>query len=129
MSIHAIAKGRTFWDAIPDGDDFRLRFTDGVEIVCAWASDGPEVKATHFGVITKDRAMHPQFRHVCGKVVHQIMTDGKKLIVRFIDGHELRSDFRRAPQVEAVDVKVRLKQSPIQQMVDRRLSFEMKIGP
>ena len=126
MSINALASGRTFWDAIPDGDDFRLRFTDGVEIVCAWASSGPEVKATHFNVITKDRAIHPQFRHVCGKVVRQVLTDGHKLILQFMDGHELRSDFRRAPQVEGVDVKVMLDQSPIQRMLER--GYSMRIG-
>lgn len=107
MSIHAHAKGRVFRDAIPDGDDFRLRFMDGLELVCAWGSGGPEIKAFAHNVLTADMAIHPQFRYVSGKTVHQVLTDGEKLIIDFTDGHSLRSSFgRRGPVVEGVDVKV-----------------------
>lgn len=108
MSINALAAGRVFFDAVPDGDDFRLRFADGLEIVVAWASSGPEVKAFAQHIITSERALHPQFQYVSGKTVKQVLTDGRKLILQFTDGHELRSDFRRAPAVEAVDARVRL---------------------
>jgi hypothetical protein len=108
MSINAYAAGRQFWDAIPDGDDFRLRFMDGLEIVVSWASSGPEVKDTFQNVVTADRVMHPQFQYVCGKTVKQVLTDGKALVLQFTDGHELRSDFTRAPAVRAVDAKVKL---------------------
>jgi hypothetical protein len=128
MSINAIAAGRTFWDAIPDGDDFRLRFTDGVEIVCAWGSQGPEVKATHFGVITKDRSIHPQFQYVSGKLVRQVLTDGKKLIIQFSDGHELRSDFKRGPKVEAVDVRMKLTEPSFEQFAASALGVDMKFN-
>ena len=93
-------------DAIPDGDDFRLRFADGLEIVCAWGDHGPEVKYCTHNVLTAETDLHPQFRYVTGKTVRQILTDGRKLIVQFTDGHELRSSFRTAPEVEAVDVKI-----------------------
>lgn len=109
MSINAHAAGRRFWDAIADGDDFRLRFMDGVEIVVAWASSGPEVKDVFHNVITADRALNPQFQYVSGKTVKQVLTDGKDLILQFTDGHELRSDFKRAqPEVRAVDAKIAL---------------------
>lgn len=109
MSINAYAAGRRFWDAIPDGDDFRLRFMDGLEIVVAWGSSGPEVKNTFLNVITAERVLNPQFQYVSGKTVKQVLTDGKNLILQFTDGHELRSDFKRAqPEVRAVDVKIKL---------------------
>jgi hypothetical protein len=108
MSINVYAAGRRFWDAIPDGDDFRLRFMDGLEIVVSWASSGPEVNDTCQNVVTADRFMHPQFQYVCGKTVKQVLTDGKALILQFTDGHVLRSDFRRSPEVRAVDAKVKI---------------------
>ena len=108
MSINALAAGRVFVDAVPDGDDFRLRFSDGLEIVVAWASSGPEVKAFAQHIITSERALHPQFQYVSGKTVQQVLTDGRRLILQFTDGHELRSDFRRGPEVRAVDARVRL---------------------
>lgn len=111
-SINSLAAGRIFSDAIPDGDDFRLRFADGLEITVAWASDGPEVKSFMFGVVTTEQALHPQFRYVTGKTVDQVLTDGKQLILAFTDGHELRSDFRRAPKVEGVDVRIRVPAPP-----------------
>lgn len=110
MSINAYATGRRFWDAIPDGDDFRLRFTDGMEIVVAWASTGPEVKDKFLNIVTAERVLNPQFQYVSGKTVKQVLTDGSNLILQFTDGHELRSDFkRRQPEVRAVDVKIKLK--------------------
>lgn len=115
VTITSLAAGRTFRDAIPDGDEFRLRFYDGTEIVCAWASSGPEVKAVNRGVITAEHALHPQFRYVAGKVVEQVLTDGQRLVIVFTDGHELRSDFRRAPAVRGVDVRVSV-ESPLAAM-------------
>lgn len=112
VTIHQLAAGRAFRDAIPDGDDFRLRFMDGLELVCAWASDGPEVKLINQGVITTEQVLHPQFQYVTGKVVRQVLTDGRQLILSFSDGHELRSDFRQAPAVRAVDVRVALPPPP-----------------
>lgn len=112
VTITQLAVGRAFRDAIPDGDDFRLRFTDGLEILCAWASSGPEVKVVNQGVITAEQALHPQFRYVAGKVVRQVLTDGTKLVIAFSDGHELRSDFRRQPTVRGVDVRVAI-ESPL----------------
>lgn len=107
-SITSLAAGRIFRDAVPDGDDFRLRFADGLEIRVAWASNGPEVKDFRFGVITGETVLHPQFRYVAGKTVKHVLTDGTQLTLVFIDGHELRSDFKRAPHVEAVDVRIPL---------------------
>lgn len=113
MRIHQLCKGRVFRDAIQDGQDFRLRFLDGFELVCAWGSAGPEPKACAQGILTKELAIHPQFRYVCGKTVAAVLTDGEKLIIRFTDGHELRSSFGRCgPQVDGVDVKVQVP-SPI----------------
>lgn len=108
MKIHDLAVGRVFRDAIPDGDDFRLRFADGLEIVCAWGDAGPEVKSHRFGVITLDQALHPQFRYVTGKTVQAVYTDGQQLMIEFTDGHTLRSDFRTAPAVRGVDVAVKI---------------------
>ena len=108
MKINDLARGRVFRDAIPDGDDFRLRFMDGLEIVCSWASSGPEVKRFAFNVITDERDLHPQFRYVTGKVVAAVLTDGQKLLIEFTDGHTLRSSFATAPRVEGVDVRVRI---------------------
>lgn len=110
MSINALAQGRRFRDAVADGQRFRLRFMDGFEIVCAWGDKGPEAVAYAQGLLTADMDMHPQFRHVCGKTVAQVLTDGEKLLIEFTDGHTLRSSFRSSsPQVEGVDVKVKLK--------------------
>lgn len=110
MSIHRLAAGRVFHDAIPDGDEFLLRFTDGLEIRCAWASSGPEVKSFQFGVITAEKVMNPQMAYVRGKTVQQVLTNGTELFIDFTDGHRLRSDFRgRAPAVKGVDVKVKIK--------------------
>lgn len=108
MKISQLAAGRVFHDAIPDGDDFRLRFEDGLEIVCAWASEGPEVKSHAFNVLSAERVLHPQFRYVAGKTVQAVLTDGTELLIEFTDGHVLRSDFKAAPRVAGVDVKVRL---------------------
>lgn len=109
-SIHKLAVGRVFGDAIPDGQDFRLRFLDGYEIVCAWGDAGPEAKADAQGIVTNDICLHPQFQYVRGKTVRAVLYDSmrQKLIVEFTDGHQLRSGFGHAPTIEAVDVKVRL---------------------
>lgn len=113
MSIHKECKGRVFRDAIPDGQDFRLRFMDGFELVCAWGSNGPEAKAYAQGVITQEMVIHPQFRYVSGKTVKAVLTDGEQLLIDFTDGHRLRSSFGRSgPEVEGVDVNV-LVPSPI----------------
>lgn len=106
MRITDLVAGRVFRDAIPDGDDFRLRFADGLEVVCAWGNDGPEVKAHAFNILSADQALHPQFQYVTGKVVAQVLTDGRSLVVEFTDGHALRSSFKAAPEVQAVDVKL-----------------------
>lgn len=108
MSITSYAAGRRFRDAIPDGDNFRLRFMDGLEIEVAWDSGGPEVKRVEHGVITQETVIAPQFRYVTGKTVREVLTDGTKLILAFTDGHELRSDFKRAPEVCGVDVRLAL---------------------
>lgn len=81
MSIHAHARGRVFRDAIPDGEDFRLRFMDGLELVCSWGSAGPEIKSFAHGVITQEMAIHRQFQYVSGKVVDSVWTDGTLLLV------------------------------------------------
>lgn len=107
-SITQLCAGKRFFDAIPDGDDFRLRFEDGVEIKIAWESDGPKTIGIAHGIITTERALHSQFRYVTGKVVEAVYTDGNKLVVRFTDGHELRSSFRAKPTVDAIDVKIKL---------------------
>jgi hypothetical protein len=113
LSIHKLCLGRIFRDAVQDGDYFRLRFMDGFELVCAWDSSGPEVKAHAQGVVTAEMAIHPQFRYVSGKTVRAILTDGEKLIIEFTDGHALRSSFGRGgPRVEGVDVRVTMP-SPI----------------
>lgn len=113
MSITAHAKGRRLRDVVQDGGDFRLRFMDGLEVVCAWGSAGPEVKAFAHGVITQDMAIHPQFAYVSGKTVEAVWTDGSLLIIEFTDGHSLRSSFGRSgPEVEGVDVRVHVP-SPI----------------
>lgn len=110
MSINALAKGRQFRDAVSDGQRFRLRFMDGFEIVCAWGDDGPEAIAYAQGIISADMDLHPQFRHVCGKTVAQVLTDGEKLLIEFTDGHTLRSSFRTSgPAVDGVDVAIKLK--------------------
>lgn len=106
MKINDLAAGRRLRDAIPDGDDFRLRFLDGLEIVCAWGSQGPEVKRYAFNVISDETDLHPRFRYVTGKTIKQVLTDGQKLLLEFTDGHTLRSSFRAKPAVDAVDVKV-----------------------
>lgn len=110
-TISSLSKGRIFHDAIPDGQDFILRFRDGREITVAWASDGPEVKGwmhrTNPNPFGLDMQVIPdQFRYVSGKQVKEILTDGKQLVIVFTDGHELRSDFKAAPKVVAVDAKV-----------------------
>ena len=107
MKINDLAAGRRLRDVIPDGDDFRLRFLDGLEVVCVWGSSGPEVKAYAFNVISSETDLHPQFRYVTGKTVKQVLTDGQSLLIEFTDGHTLRSSFRGSrPTVDAVDVKV-----------------------
>lgn len=117
-TITALAKGRIFHDAIPDGQDFILRFRDGREITVAWGSEGPEVKSwihragiNPFG--TDYQVIPDQFRYVSGKKVEGVFTDGQQLVITFTDGHELRSDFKAAPKVVAVDAKVYLGQKPI----------------
>lgn len=115
MNIHNLCKGRVFRDAIQDGQDFRLRFMDGFELVVAWGNDGPEPKAFAHGIVTAEMLIHPQFRYVSGKTVAAVYTDakGEKLIIRFTDGHELRSSFGRSgPQVDGVDVKVPIQSPP-----------------
>lgn len=115
MKIHQLCKGRVFRDAMQDGEDFRLRFMDGFELVCAWGDTGPEPKACAQGIVTNEMAIHPQFRYVCGKTVKAVLTNaaGDQLILEFTDGHSLRSSFgRRGPQVDGVDVKVQVP-SPI----------------
>jgi hypothetical protein len=105
VRIHALAAGRVLHDVIPDGQDFRMRFTDGLELVCAWGSAGPELKHVEHEVFTVERYLHPQFRYVTGKTVRAVLTDGKKLLIEFTDGHTLRSDFSTKPIVAGVDVK------------------------
>lgn len=105
--IHKLCKGRVFRDAVKDGERFRLRFMDGYELQIAWGDKGPEAVAEAQGIITTDMDMHPQFRHVCGKVVKRIMTDGQQLMIYFTDGHCLRSSFGRSgPEVKGVDVSI-----------------------
>ena len=117
MSIHQHSKGRVFRDAIQDGQDFHLRFMDGFVLVCAWASSGPEVKAYAQGIITNEMVIHPQFRYVSGKTVDSVWTDGERLLIQFTDGHVLRSSFgRQGPEVEGVDVKVKI-ESPLAAML------------
>lgn len=107
-SITSLIRGRSFADAIPDGDAFRLRFHDGYEVKIVWDSSGPVPIGEAFGIITSDRALHPQFNYVSGKVVKCATTDGKTLNIEFTDGHALRSSFVSAPEVQGIDVKVRV---------------------
>jgi hypothetical protein len=105
VRIHALAAGRVLHDVIPDGQNFRMRFTDGLELVCAWGSAGPELKDVQHEIFTAERDLHPQFRYVTGKTVRAVLTDGQKLLIEFTDGHTLRSSFRGAPVVDGIDVK------------------------
>lgn len=121
LRISDLAVGEVFHDAIPQGDDFVLRFQSGLEILVAWASSGPEVKDwTNRGMALRDlttggmhkpEGLHPQFQYVTGKTVELVLTDGRDLILRFTDGHELRSSFRRQPEAVAVDARIILKPS------------------
>ena len=108
-TITSLAKGQQFYDALPNGDQFILRFMNGLLITMAWASEGPEVKSYRWyeGGFT-DQSLHPQFRYVSGKTLAYAHHDGKQLSLVFTDGHELRSDFRRVPEPVAVDVKIQL---------------------
>lgn len=106
QTITSLACGREFHDAIPDGEDFLLRFKCGLEIRCTWDSSGPVVKSYCFGVDDITLHMNKQFHYVSGKIVRYCVTDGRQLSIVFSDGHELRSDFKQAPELVAVDVKV-----------------------
>lgn len=106
MRIHDLAVGRAIRDVIPDGERFRIRFLDGLEVTVEWASSGPEIVTFATGVVTSETDLHPQFRYIIGKVVKAVWTDGTQLLIEFTDGHCLRSDFKTSPKVEGVDVHI-----------------------
>lgn len=109
MKITTLVTGRRFADAIPDGQNFRLRFMDGFEVLCTWGDDGPEAIGYASGVITAETILHQQFQYVRNKMVDKVMTNGETLIICFTDGHELRSRFSGGGvTVEGIDAKVRL---------------------